>query len=592
MPYYITKDAEDCAGWAVVKEDMEQFGCHLTKSAAIEQMVAISQEEGIEPGGELEIEEPEDDMEMAAAPVKLTAQVTIDAAAPDGTPRRTISGIAVPYGQVATVNDGQRIRIEAGALPVDGKAPKLFLYHDASQPIGTVTARVDTEEGMLFQAKIAKTALGDEALQLASEGVLDSVSVGINPKKFSWDGDVMVVKKADWMELSMVPIPAFAGATITEIAASADIHHETNQTSHTEPQPQESEKPMSEQVEAPAIIEASGVQTVFAQPRSFKLPSPSEYIAAFVRGGHDFAQMNANIKAAAPNIDTAETPGILPETIVGPVYDGLNAVRPFVSAIGTRAMPGSGATFRRPKITARPTVTQQPTGQLNTLDPSLVTVSNNDITKQTFGTYVTISEQDLDWTDPASLNIVLDQLAIAYGQATDNYAVDQMVAGTTQFETLNAYTAKDLIECIYGAAYQISNGSNYLPTHYFVAPITWAKLGMLVDSQNRPVFPFVGAPGLNGQNTLGTSSATSWNGNPLGLVLVVDKNMAGGTGSGDLNGVVGHAAGPAAGFEFYEQQKGAVSVEVPSILGRTIAWRGYAATFMADATKFCKILAA
>lgn len=592
MPYYITKDAEDCAGWAVVKEDMEQLGCHLTKSAAIEQMIAISQEEGIEPGGELEIKEPEDDMEemQASAPVKLTAQVTIDAAAPDGTPRRTISGIAVPYGQVATVNDGQKIRIEAGALPTDGKAPKLFLYHDATQPIGTVTGRVETEEGMLFQAKIASTKLGDEALQLASEGVLDSVSVGINPKKFSWDGDVMVVKKADWMELSMVPIPAFAGAQITDIAASASIHHEPEQISNTQEEPQESETPMEQQ--APAVIEASNVQTVFAQPRSFKLPSPAEYIAAFVRGGHDFAQLNANIKAAAPDIVTGDTPGILPEPIVGPVYDGLNAIRPFVSAIGTKAMPGSGATFRRPKITARPVVTQQPTGQNNTLDPSSVTVSNNDISKLTFGTYVTISEQDLDWTDPASLNIVLDQLAIAYGQATDNYAVDQMVAGTTQFETLNNYAAKDLIECIYGAAYQISNGSNYLPTHYFVSPLTWAKLGMLVDSQNRPVFPFVGAPGLNGQNTLGNASATSWNGNPLGLVLVVDKNMAGGTGSGDLNGVVGHAAGPAAGFEFYEQVKGAVSVEVPSVLGRTIAWRGYAAVFMADATKFCKIVKA
>ena len=592
MPYYITKDAEDCAGWAVVKEDMEQLGCHLTKSAAIEQMVAISQEEGIEPGGELEIEEPENDMEMAAAPVTLTASVTIDAAAPDGTPRRTISGIAVPYGQVATVNDGQRIRIEAGALPVDGKAPKLFLYHDATQPIGTVTARVDTDEGMLFQAKIAQTKLGDEALQLAQEGVLDSVSVGINPKKFSWDGDIMVVKKADWMELSMVPIPAFAGATITEIAASADIHHNTEQTSNTDTQPQESEPEMSEAT-TPAVIEASSVQTVFAQPRSFKLPSPAEYIAAFVRGGHDFAQMNANIKAAAPDITTTDTPGILPEPIVGPVYDGLNAIRPFVSAIGTKAMPGSGATFRRPKITARPVVTEQPTGQLNTLDPSSVTVQNNDVTKKTFGTYVTISEQDLDWTDPASLNIVLDQVAIAYGPATDNYAVDQLVAGTTQFVTINSLSSSaDWVSAIYGAAYQISNGSNYLPTHLFVAPVTWAKLAQVVDQNDRPLFPFVGAPGLNGQNALGTASASSWNGNPLGLVLVVDKNMAGSTGSGGLNGVVGHAAGPAAGFEFYEQVKGAVSVEVPSILGRTIAWRGYAATFMADATKFCKLLAA
>jgi len=589
MPYYITKDAEDCAGWAVVKEDMEILGCHLLKQDAIDQMVAISNEEGIEPGGELEIEE-EDEMEMAAAPVQLTASVTIDAAASDGTPRRTISGIAVPYGQVATVNDGQKIRIEAGALPVDGKAPKLFLYHDASQPIGTVIARVDTDEGMLFQAKIAKTALGDEALQLATEGVLDSVSVGINPKKFSWDGDVMVVKKADWMELSMVPIPAFAGATITDIAASASIHHQEEQIRNTQEEPQESETPMSEQA-APAVIEASNVTTVFAQPRSFKLPTPAEYIAAFVRGGHDFAQLNANIRAAAPDIVTGDTPGILPEPIVGPVYDGLNAIRPFVSAIGTKAMPGSGATFRRPKITARPVVTQQPTGQNNTLDPSSVTVSNNDISKLTFGTYVTISEQDLDWTDPASLNIVLDQLAIAYGQATDNYAVDQMVAGTTQTETITDLSdAAEWVAAIYGAAYQISNGSNYLPTHFFCAPVTWAKLAQVVDGQDRPLFPFVGAPGLNGQNALGNSSAGSWNGNPLGLVMVVDKNMAGSTGAGGLNGVVGHAAGPAAGFEFYEQIKGAVSVEVPSVLGRTIAWRGYAAVFMADATKFVKLL--
>lgn len=588
MPYYITKEAEDCAGWAVVKDDMEILGCHLMKQDAIDQMVAISNEEGIEPGGELEIED-EDEMEMTASssPVQLTAQVTIDAAAPDGTPRRSISGIAVPYGVVATVNDGQKIRIEAGALPVDGKAPKLFLYH--TQPIGTVTARVDTEEGMLFQAKIAKTALGDEALQLAIDGVLDSVSVGINPKKFSWDGDVMVVKKADWMELSMVPIPAFAGAQITDIAASASIHHQEEQISNTQEEPHESETPMEQQ--APAVIEASSVQTVFAQPRSFKLPSPAEYIAAFVRGGHDFAQLNANIRAAAPNITTTDTPGILPEPIVGPVYDGLNAIRPFVAAIGTKAMPGAGATFRRPKITARPVVTQQPTGQNNTLDPSSVTVSNNDISKLTFGTYVTISEQDLDWSDPASLNIVLEQLAIAYGQATDNYAVDQMVAGTTQTETItDLSSAADWMAAIYGAAYQISNGSNYLPTHFFCAPVTWAKLAQVVDGSDRPLFPYLGAQGLNGQNALGYSSANSWNGNPLGLVMVVDKNMAGSTGAGGLNGVVGHAAGPAAGFEFYEQQKGAVSVEVPSVLGRTIAWRGYAATFMADATKFVKLL--
>jgi HK97 family phage prohead protease len=52
MPYYITDNAADCSGWATVKDDGEVMGCHTTKQAAIDQMVAISIAEEIEPGGE------------------------------------------------------------------------------------------------------------------------------------------------------------------------------------------------------------------------------------------------------------------------------------------------------------------------------------------------------------------------------------------------------------------------------------------------------------------------------------------------------------------------------------------------------------
>jgi HK97 family phage major capsid protein len=308
-------------------------------------------------------------------------------------------------------------------------------------------------------------------------------------------------------------------------------------------------------------------------------------MVAYAAGTTAFAEMNARISAAAPDITTTQTPGILPEIITGSVYDSLNPIRPFVSAIGTRAMPTAGATFRRPKIGTRPVATQQ-AAELDTLNASTVTVTNTDVSKLTFGTYVVMSEQDIDMTDPASLNIVLEQLAIAYGQATDNYAVDQLTAGTTQSETVvDLSSPADWIEAIYGAAYQISNGSNYLPTHWVMNPITWAKLGQLVDTTGRPVFPTVGP-----MNASGTQSANSWNGNPLGLTLVVDKNMAGGTGAGELQGIIGHAAGAGAGFEFYEQQRGAVTVQRPSILGFEIAWRGLAAAYMADATKFVKLV--
>jgi len=52
MPYFISDQNPDCAGWAVQKDDGSVIGCHSTKEAAIEQMVAVSISEGIEPGGE------------------------------------------------------------------------------------------------------------------------------------------------------------------------------------------------------------------------------------------------------------------------------------------------------------------------------------------------------------------------------------------------------------------------------------------------------------------------------------------------------------------------------------------------------------
>ena len=52
MPYFITDQSAECDGWATIKEDGEVIGCHESKDAAIAQMVAVSIAEGMEPGGE------------------------------------------------------------------------------------------------------------------------------------------------------------------------------------------------------------------------------------------------------------------------------------------------------------------------------------------------------------------------------------------------------------------------------------------------------------------------------------------------------------------------------------------------------------
>jgi HK97 family phage prohead protease len=52
MPYFITDSAEGCSGWATIKDDGEVIGCHTTKQDAVDQMVAVSIAEDMEPGGE------------------------------------------------------------------------------------------------------------------------------------------------------------------------------------------------------------------------------------------------------------------------------------------------------------------------------------------------------------------------------------------------------------------------------------------------------------------------------------------------------------------------------------------------------------
>ena len=52
MPYFISESNPNCSDWAVEKEDGEVIGCHTTKQAAIDQMVAVSIAEDMEPGGE------------------------------------------------------------------------------------------------------------------------------------------------------------------------------------------------------------------------------------------------------------------------------------------------------------------------------------------------------------------------------------------------------------------------------------------------------------------------------------------------------------------------------------------------------------
>jgi HK97 family phage prohead protease len=510
--------------------------------------------------------------------IRLTADLpTLDFAKSDSDAPASISGIAVPWAPVtATVLGGQRVAFERGAFDVNQKAAKLIEGHDLTQLRGIVNSLADFEEGLGFTATFAKTRASADSIELIRSGAYDAVSVGAEVQESYYDKELKatVVTRASLVELSLVAVPAFSGAEIQTLVAQADEPDKTEiPTETTPPTPSEEDETMSE----PTSVEAAiATQPIYATAkREFKLPSAAEYISAFVRGGHDFAQMNDNIRAAAPDVITSDIPGVIPTPIIAPVYNNFQGRRPLIDATGVRNMPQSGAIFIRPVVTTHNSIGTAT--QNTTITASAFVVDDVQITKTIQGGYVEISEASLDWSQPEVLGALLDDMARVYADRTDLLACSELVTGTTNsnnFANASITDPAEWVRWMYQAAADILTGSNgNLPSALAVSPNIFQYLGQLVDGSDRPLFPQVGPMNAYGTMTPGSDSAVAF-----GLRLVVDRNL----GATDM------VIMDPTGIECWEQQKGAISVEQPSQLSRQIAFRGYFAAKVIDPSKSIK----
>jgi len=343
---------------------------------------------------------------------------------------------------------------------------------------------------------------------------------------------------------------------------------------------------MSE-VTAPAVEATIPTAPIFAQAKKeFILPTAGEFMAAYHIGGDTFKNMNAAVadytaskrtalQAAAGDVLTTDTPGLLPVPVLGPLVQDLNFLRPVVEAVGARAYPDNGQqkTFTRPTITTHTSVATQST-ELSAVSATTMVIAANSVTKTTLAGQVTLSAQDISFTSPEAMSLILNDLMGEYMIASDNLAADNLLTAANSSGVWDG-TVADLLKSVYDAANDISSGRNWLPTHMFVSVDVWAQLGQLADTTGRQIFPLI-ANGLSGYNAAGSQSATSWNGNPLGLQLVVDSNFAAKT---MIITRVGQGAGDA--YEFYESIRGLQSFENPAVLGRNMSFHGFVSTFAA-----------
>jgi HK97 family phage prohead protease len=287
-------------------------------------------------------------------------------AAADAPERRTVSGRAVPFGEIGYTSQGPA-RVEAGALDLSN-LPPLLRDHDPTKVIGRVLSAVADEDGVNVRARLSNTPLGDETLTLADDGALAGFSVSVYPTDYRFetvDGvEVLVIMAGEWRELSVVPFQAFPTARIHDVAASQST-----------PPPGE---PMTI-IEDPAVVDAATPPAIVATADVVptlktrdRLPAMTAGTVAQImwqaqRGNPRAADLWDTIRAAQPTDvlevlaalsgeTTTTSDGIVPPSYTSDLLGGLPVATPFLSNLcRVSALPATGMSILKPLWEVVPT---------------------------------------------------------------------------------------------------------------------------------------------------------------------------------------------------------------------------------------------
>lgn len=139
---------------------------------------------------------------------------------------KTISEDKRTFSGMATTPETDRMGdvVEPMGAKFAAELPLLWM-HDHSLPVGTVKFGKPTKNGIPFTASIPEVpepaglkARLDEAWQSVKTGLIAAVSIGFRPLEYSFmDGGGIHFTESEIFELSLVTVPANAGAKITNI---------------------------------------------------------------------------------------------------------------------------------------------------------------------------------------------------------------------------------------------------------------------------------------------------------------------------------------------------------------------------------------
>lgn len=290
-------------------------------------------------------------------------------------------------------------------------------------------------------------------------------------------------------------------------------------------------------------------------------------------GSRDAAERLAVYQRVAAHQTTADNLGVIPEPVVGGVINYIDTARPIVSALGPMSVP-SGR-FIRPRVTQHTDVLKQ-TAEKAELTSQKMLIERVSVTMDTYGGYVNISRQDIDWSVPQIMDLVVNDLAGQYAIKTEAATATAVLAGSTaQTPVITvSSTAAEVTAAVWksvGASYNAMKGAGSLVLA--VSPDMMAAIGALFPPINPQGSQSSGfSAGSFGQGSQGAVSGVS-----------VVMSVALGTGKAVMINT--------AATEVYEQRLGTLSVTEPSVLGVQVAYAGYFAPVVLTATGNIKLTA-
>ena len=504
--------------------------------------------------------------------MQLTFSSAIEAA--DGE-RRIIAGQIVPFGAVGNTSVGKVI-FERGSIQIPAVSKiKLLAQHNTNDPIGRAKSFSETAGGIDGVFKLSAASKASDYLVMASEGLIDGLSVGVEviSSKERKDG-VLIVTAAVLKEVSLVESPAFTEARVLEVAAQAgemedDAAEMTIEQIEDEQiakiseavkvleETQKIEKALEEtetQTESEATVseDTTAATTEAAAAAEASRPiikAASAYGDGTTRVRHGITSMGRytehKIKAAlgddtsrqwvaasedrsliATDSTMATNPAFNPIQYLSNFVSNTNFGRPTIDAVTRMAAPASGLQINIPSLvtSAGGGSSVAPTVASNALDgtaPSdtAMTSAYETITLARYAGQQTVDLALLERSDPIFFDQLAIQLERAYRLATDSAMIAVLQAQGTQ-ATGVAATNAGLISYVSTESAAAYAGSSYFASNLVVNPTWWSTIMGYTDTTGRPIYN-----ASQPWNAAGDAKPTSIKGSVLGLDLFVDKNV-------------------------------------------------------------------